>query len=98
MLGPFCIWDHRMSDEHNEPIMFMLGEMRADLKYLVRERQKTSERLDTIEADRIADKEETDQRLTKLEHFKTRIGVVTGALGVGVPTGLSVLAHKLGFI
>jgi hypothetical protein len=86
------------NQEHSESIMFMLGEMRADLKYLVTERQRQSQRIDDLEAAHLSHVDEHDERLSKLEHFKTRIGVITGALGIGVPTGLSVLAHKLGLI
>lgn len=88
-----------MPENNNAPqesILFMLGEMRADLKYLVNERRKQSERMDDLEASHVASNAIFEKRLSTLEHFKTKIGVVTTALGVGVPTALTAAAHKLG--
>ena len=89
-----------MSGPHppQDSLLFMLGEMRADLKYLVNERRKQSERMDDMEAAHMTTKQSVDVRLSKLEHFKTRIGVLTAGLGVMVPTGITVLVHKLGLI
>jgi hypothetical protein len=85
--------------ENNAPqesLLFMLGEMRADLKYLVNERRKQSERMDEMEAAHLAAHQSHNERISKLEHFKTRIGVFTAGLGVAVPTGITALAHKMG--
>jgi len=81
-----------------DSLLFMLGEMRADLKYLVHERRKTSERLDAIEAVHVATTVEHTARLTRLETFKTKIGVVTVALGALVPAGITVVLHRLGLL
>ena len=81
-----------------DSLLFMLGEMRADLKYLVNERRKTSERMDALETAHIASHQAHNIRITKLEHFKTRVGVFTAALGVTVPTAVTVVAHKMGLI
>lgn len=84
-----------MSDNPQEHLLFLLGEMRADLKYLVNERRKTSDRMDALEAGQAAITAAHETRLTKLEHFRTKIGVVTIGLGTLVPTGIAVLAHIL---
>lgn len=87
-----------MSDNPQEALLFMLGEMRADLKYLVNERRVQSQRMDDIEEAQHLINADHGTRLSKLEHFKTRIGVVTAALGVVVPTGITVAAHKMGLL
>lgn len=79
-------------------LYLMLGEIRGDLKYLVQERQSTNRRLDEVEAAMHGKVRDHDKRLGALEAFKVKVGVLTGALGVLVPTGLTVLAHKLGLL
>ena len=82
----------------SDQLWLMLGEIRGDLKYLVEERRSTNRRLDEVETE-VADKlQQHDERLRKLEAFKVRIGVVTGALGVLVPTAITVIANKLGLL
>ena len=76
----------------------MLGEMRGDLKYLVEERRSTNRRLDEVEAEVKVKMGEQDARLSTLEAFKIRVGVFTGALAVVVPTIVTAIAHKLGFL
>lgn len=87
--------------ERNSPqesLLFMLGEMRADLKYLVTERRKTSERMDEIESAHFAAIKDHGERITALEHMKTKIGVVTAFLGITVPTIITVIAHQMGWV
>ncbi|WP_422049740.1 hypothetical protein [Shimia sp.] len=79
-------------------IFLMLGEMSGDLKYLVEERRSTNRRLDEVEARMEKHVDELDDRVALLEAFKIRVGVLTGALGVLVPTGLTVLAHYFGLL
>lgn len=79
-------------------LYMMLGEMRADLKYLVSERQQTTKRLADMEESHAAHSDAVHERITKLEHFRTKIGVVTAALGIVVPTGITALFHKLGLL
>ena len=82
--------------EHD--LYMMLGEMRGDLKYLVEERRSTNRRLDEVENSLNQKIDEMDVRVGKLESFKIRIGAITGALGVIVPTSITVIAHKLGLL
>ncbi|MFN7881756.1 MAG: hypothetical protein ACK5PF_01885 [bacterium] len=72
---------------NNEGLFLMLGEMRGDIKYLVSEFSK--------QADRIT---ENEARLTRLETFRTQIGLVTVSLGLLVPTLITWVAHKIGLI
>lgn len=76
----------------------MLGEMRADLKYLVDERKRSSQRLEKFEASQALVNKELTTKIGNLENFRARIGVLTTALGIAVPTGLTVAAHKLGLL
>lgn len=87
-----------MNDNPQDTIMFMLGEMRADLKQLVHSRSNTNARIDAIEAAQAELNQETDKRLKSLEHFKTRIGVLTAGLSVTVPTIITAIAATLGWI
>lgn len=87
-----------MDNRPQESLVFMLGEMRADLKYLVNERRKTSERLDELEDAQAIVNMAHDARLSKLEHFKTRIGVITTILSVSVPSAITVFIHKAGLL
>ena len=88
-----------MSQEKTQDqLWLMLGEMRGDLKYLVNERRSTIERIATVEADTAEAHKEMNTRVTRLETFKTKIGVVTVALGAVVPTGIAYMAHKLGIL
>lgn len=81
-----------------EQIWLMLGEIRGDLKYLVQERSSTNQRLNEIE-ERVSHKmKDHDDRLDNLEHFRTRWGVLTAALGLVVPTVLAIIAHQLGLV
>lgn len=84
----------------NQPdqLWLMLGEIRTDLKYLIDERRSTTRRLDEVEAELKGMLEKQNARITKLEAFKIRVGVLTGALGVLVPTAISVIAHKMGLL
>lgn len=83
-----------MSDQPDQNVLFMLGEMRADLKYLVNERGRQAERMDDLEASLTAH----EARTTKLEHFRTKIGVLATGLGIIVPTAITAAAHKLGLL
>lgn len=76
----------------------MLGEIRGDLKWLVEERRTTTRRMDDIEAGIELKIDEHAERLNKLEHFKVRIGVLTAALGILVPTAITVIAKKIGLL
>lgn len=81
-----------------QDVLLMLGEMRGDLKYLVNERRQHSERLTMLEETHTAMQAENDLRFRKLENFKTRIGVVTAALGFGAPFVVTAVLHKLGLV
>lgn len=87
-----------MSDQKPDALWLMLGEIRGDLKWLVEERRSASRRMDAIETEIKDSVAEHSKRLGKLEAFKIRIGVLTGALGVLVPSFASVILHKLGLI
>lgn len=87
-----------MNDHPQENLLYMLGEMRADLKYLVSERHMQSQRIDDLETAQQLINTSHGSRIANLEHFKTRIGVITAALGVAVPTGITIVAHKLGLL
>ena len=88
-----------MSPDHGSDGLFlMLGEMRGDLKYLVTEFVKQGQRLDSLEDQQSARIAANEARITRLETFRTQIGVVTVALGFAVPTGVTWLAHKLGVL
>lgn len=76
----------------------MLGEIRGDLKWLVEERRSTSRRMDDIEEGIEQKIDEHHERLTRLENFKVRIGVITTGLGVLVPTTITIIAKKLGLL
>lgn len=83
---------------NTEGMYMMLGEMRADLKYLVAERSIHGARLDAIDQATDQRISQVNARLTALETFKTQIGMVTVGLGVLVPTALTIFARKLGFL
>mgnify|MGYP000597384281 CR=1 FL=1 len=88
-----------MSEKNNpDPLWLMLGEIRGDLKWLVDERRTTARRMDDIEAGIEQKIDEHALRLVALERFKIRIGLLTAALGVFVPTGITILAKKMGLI
>ena len=88
-----------MTDKNNpDALWLMLGEIRGDLKWLVEERRTTSRRMDDIEAGIEQKIDEHAERLGKLEHFKVRIGVLTAGLGVLVPTGITIVAKKMGLL
>lgn len=84
----------------NQPdqLWLMLGEIRSDLKSLVAERSATNRRLDKLEEEIEGLFKEHHDRINKLEGWKIRIGVLTGALGVLVPTSITIAAKKLGLI
>jgi hypothetical protein len=85
-----------INSEKEDQLWMLLGEMRSDLRFLVEERRSTNRRLDNLEA-RIDEKfMGFEARVGKLEAFKIRVGVFTAALGVLVPTLITVIAHKLG--
>ena len=87
-----------MTDNSKDPLWLMLGEIRGDLKWLVEERRNSNHRMDGIETDLSKKIDEQNSRIQKLEAWKLRVGVLTGALGVFVPTGITVLARKLGLL
>lgn len=88
-----------MTDKNNpDQLWLMLGEIRSDLKFLVAERSATNRRLDDMENDLAVYRKEQETRLARLEAFKVRIGVLTGGLGVLVPTALAVISKKLGWV
>lgn len=89
-----------MTPESPKPdhLWLMLGEIRGDLKYLVEERRSTNRRLDDVEASVNEQIASQDKRIGKLEAFKIRVGVFTAALGVIVPTAVTVTARKLGLL
>tara|TARA_R100001086_G_scaffold205900_2_gene121725 strand:- start:267 stop:497 length:231 start_codon:yes stop_codon:yes gene_type:complete len=76
----------------------MLGEIRSDLKWLVEERRSAARRVDDLEEKLAEHLAEHGKRLTKLEGFKIRIATFTAALGVLVPTAITVAAKKLGLL
>lgn len=85
---------------HNPPdqLWLMLGEIRGDLKWLVDERKTSNRRIDDIEAGIELQLDKHDDRITKLEGFATRIGVLTTALGVLVPTAITIVVSRLGLL
>jgi hypothetical protein len=82
----------------DERLWLMLGEIRGDLKYLVEARGHTDKRLKDLESDTGQQLEGHEKRLRSLENFRLRIGTLTTALGVAVPTSITVIAHKLGLL
>ncbi len=86
------------NNNNSDQLWLMLGEIRADLKFLVAERNATKQRLDKLEEGLSGRFQEQEKRLGKLEAFKIRIGVITGILGVFVPTTITVIFRKLGLI
>ncbi len=82
----------------DESLLFMLGEIRSDLKYLVAEKSATNRRLDKLEASSASARSSIDERLKKLEGWKVRVGVLTGLLGVFVPTAITITAKRLGLL
>lgn len=82
----------------SDQLWLMLGEIRGDLKYLVEERRSTNRRLDEVETEVSSTLDKHNERIVKLEAFKIRIGVITGALGILVPTLISIAASKLGLM
>lgn len=86
------------TDPSGAALWLMLGEIRGDLKYLVEERRSAKTRMDEMEAAAAAKLDEHAARLTSLERFKLKIGMTTAALGVLVPTGVTVAARKLGLL
>jgi hypothetical protein len=88
-----------MSDNNNpDALWLMLGEIRGDLKWLVEDRRSTSRRMDDIEAGIETKIDEHDGRLQKLENFKLRIGVFATAVGIVVPTAITIITKKLGLL
>ena len=83
---------------NTEGMYMMLGEMRADLKYLVAERSVHGARLDAIDQATDTRISQVNSRLTSLETFKTQIGMVTVALGIIVPTVITIAARKMGLL
>lgn len=84
--------------KNTEGMYMMLGEMRADLKYLVAERSAHGARLDAIDQATDNRISAVNARLNALETFKTQIGVVTIGLGVLVPTAVTVIARQVGLL
>ena len=74
-----------MSDNPQDSLHFMLGEMRADIKQLLAAQHNQAGRVTDVE-----------KRVTRLEHTKTRIGVFVGSVGVVVPSIFAYLLHKFG--
>ncbi len=88
-----------MTDKNNpDQLWLMLGEIRSDVKFLVAERGATNKRLELLEAANAKSSADTDKRLRALEGWKIRVGVLTGLLGVLVPTTVTVAAKKLGLL
>lgn len=81
-----------------DQLWLMLGEIRADLKHLLSAHSDVNRRLDDIENGAEMKLTEHDTRIKKLESFSIRIGVLTGALGVFVPTAITVAAKYLGLL
>lgn len=80
----------------SDQLWLMLGEIRADLKHLLHSQTDVTRRLDDIEIGAEAKFTDQDNRLRVLEGWKIRIGVITAALGVLVPTALSVAVKMMG--
>jgi len=76
-----------MNDLQLADLYHTLGTISADTKH-IRERLDHHSSVAAMLEDRV----------DKLEAFKTRIATITGILGVGVPTGITVAAHKLGLL
>lgn len=87
-----------MTQNNPDQLWLMLGEIRGDLKYLVEERRTANSRMDDIEAGIELQLDKHSERLSKLEAFKVRIGVLTAGLGVLVPTVITISAKKLGLL
>lgn len=81
-----------------DQLWMMLGEIRGDLKYLVAERQQQNRRMDDIEAGIELQLDKHSVRISNLETWKIRVGVLTTALGVLVPTAITIVARKLGLL
>lgn len=89
-----------MSTQKTDPdaLWFMLGEIRGDLKFLVEERKSSNRRMDEMEASSAEQLGAHAKRLSALEAFRIKIGVLATALGVFVPTTITVLARKMGLL
>lgn len=76
-----------MTDNPQETLHFLLGGMSVKIDKLVEASDKQAGRMTKLE-----------ERTAKLETFATRIGVLTASLGIGVPTFITVLARKMGWL
>lgn len=81
------------TNQQNE-LWLMLGEIRGDVKFLVNERSKTSERLDGLEIVITEKAKRDDERFTKLEHFKTRFMAYAGLIALAIPTFITFIYHQ----
>lgn len=85
-----------MSDK--DPLYLMLGEIRGDLKWLVQERQTSNSRMDRMEDDLSEKLAAQEKRVRGLEAFRVRIAAFVTALGVLVPTAITITAKKFGLL
>jgi hypothetical protein len=83
---------------NTEGLYLMLGEMKADLRFLVTERSVQGARIDALEDHLMLAITKTAERVSKLETFRTQIGVLTVAAGISSPVIVTFIARKLGFM
>ena len=84
------------TDNSNERLWMLLGEIRTDIKHLVTERQNHGERLDVLEVNAAEARAALAERITRLEQFRAQALTYGSLIAAGVPIAITIALNFLG--